>query len=331
MKTILFVFAILSQAAWAIPEKNFLENWHRDVLPHFSTGHQRTFINNQGMKLNFYSFVQSSNKKTIVILPGRTEPALKYAELVYDLKNLGFNFFILDHQGQGASDRLLADTHKGYVKHFNDYAVDFSGWLDEVVVPESQGHERYLIAHSMGGAIGTIYLAYGKDTFKKAVLSAPMFEVNTKPYKENIGRILTSVLVLAQQGSKYAPDRGPYIPEEDTFEKNEVTHSIPRFDAAKAIFTTWPELVLGGPTNRWVNQSLKATKKIDILASKVKIPVLMFQSGLDLIVKLPRQTSFCQKHHDCKLVKFDQAHHELLQETDDIRDPIMKDIKAFLK
>lgn len=331
MKTILFVFAILLQSAFAIPEKNYLENWHRNVLPHFSTGIQRSFTNHQGLKLNFYSFVKAENKKTIVILPGRTEPALKYAELVYDLKDMGFNFFVLDHQGQGGSDRLLKDTHKGYVKLFVDYARDLSGWIDEIVVPESQGHERYMIAHSMGGAIGTMYLAYGKPVFKKVVLSSPMFEVNTKPYKENIGRILTGALVMAQQGAKYAPDRGPYIPESDTFEKNEVTHSEARFDAAKAIFMTWPELVLGGPTNRWVNQSLKATKKIDKLAAKVKIPVLMFQSGLDLIVKLPRQDSFCNKHASCKKIHFAQGHHEILQETDTIRDVAINEIKAFLK
>lgn len=332
MKTwVILFFAFLTQVTHAIPEKNFQENWQTNVAPYFAQAQQRTFINHQGLKLNFYSITSKSNNKTLVILPGRTEPAQKYAELAYDLKDLGFNIYLLDHQGQGASERLLSDSHKGYVKFFIDYARDFSGWLDEVVVPETTGQDRYLIAHSMGGTIATLYLSYGKATFKKAVLSAPMMEINTKPYKENIGRILANVLVLAGQGTKYAPDRGPYIASADTFEKNEVTHSEARFNMAKALFVDSPELALGGPTARWVSQSLKTTKKIDTLASKIQIPVLLFQSGLDLIVQPGRQNSFCQKNTNCRKVSFPNGHHEILQETDDIRNLALNEIKIFLR
>lgn len=332
MKTYLvLLLAIISQVACAIPESGFLENWNNEVLPYFQKGHQRTFVNHLGLKLNYYSFTAKENTKTLVILPGRSEPAIKYAEVVYDFKDLGFNIYLLDHQGQGASERLLKDTNKGHVEFFIDYARDFSGWLDEVVVPETLGQDKFLLAHSMGGTVGTLYLAYGKPLFKKAVLSCPMMEINTKPYKENIGRTLANVLVLAGQGKKYAPGKGPYIPEADTFVRNEVTHSEARFDMAKFLFVTWPELAVGGPTSRWVSQSLKTTKRIDSLGPKIKIPFLMFQSGLDLIVFPDRQNSFCQKSPNCKKINFPNSHHEVLQETDDIRNQAMSEIKNFLK
>jgi hypothetical protein len=60
--------ALFALSAFAVPEKDFAQIWHRDVMPYFATGHQRTFINSQGMKLNFYSFVKAENTKTIVIL-----------------------------------------------------------------------------------------------------------------------------------------------------------------------------------------------------------------------------------------------------------------------
>jgi lysophospholipase len=331
MKMTLLILAILMQTAQAIPELNFVKNWHKDVAPFFAQGNQRSFVNHQGLKLNYYSFCSSKNTKTLVILPGRTEPALKYAELVYDLRNLGFNIYVFDHQGQGSSDRLLKGTDKGHVKIFVDYARDLSGWLDEVVIPETKNQERILISHSMGGAISAIYLAYGKNVFNKAVFSAPMMELDTKPYAETIARLLSGSLVLVGQGTKYAPDRGPYVAENDTFEKNEVTHSQGRFDIAKAIFVTWPEMVVGGPTNRWVNQSLKATKDIETIAPKVTIPILFLQAGKDLIVKLPRQDAFCHKAPNCKLIKYDESMHEILQEKDSIRDLAMTEIKNFLK
>jgi lysophospholipase len=332
MKTYLILFlAIISQAACAIPESDFFQTWNNEVLPFFQKGHQRTFVNHLGVKLNYYSFTSKENTKTLVILPGRSEPTMKYAEVVYDLRDLGYNIYLLDHQGQGASERLLKDTHKGHVEFFVDYARDFSGWLDEVVVPETLGQEKFLLAHSMGATIGTIYLAYGKPLFKKAVLSCPMMEINTKPYKENIGRPLANFLVLAGLGKKYAPGKGPYLPEADTFVKNEVTHSEARFDLAKSLFVIWPGLAIGGPTSRWVSQSLKATKRIDSLGPKMKIPFLMFQSGLDLIVFPNRQDSFCQKTRNCKKILFKNSHHEVLQETDEIRNQAMSEIKNFLK
>ena len=47
-----------------------------------------------------------------MVVNGRTEYAEKYAELFYDLKDLGFSLYIYDHRGQGLSSRLLADRGK---------------------------------------------------------------------------------------------------------------------------------------------------------------------------------------------------------------------------
>lgn len=330
MKFLAILCSVMVQLAFAVPEKNFQESFQNEVSPYFAGAHQRVFINSQGMKLNYLSLVSSKNKKTMVILPGRSEPAIKYAEFIFDLRNEGFNIFILDHQGQGASERLLADSQKGHVRFFSDYKKDLAAWINEVVLPESENHYRVVVAHSMGGAIATLYLAHNSTVFQKAVLSSPMLEVNTKPYSEPVGRILSRVLVAAFMGANYAPDRGPYIAQDDTFEKNEVTHSEARFNMAKAIFVTMPELVVGGPTNRWVNQSLKATKNIDGLAPKISTPILMFQAGMDLIVKPSRQNAFCAKSSNCTMIKFPNAHHEILQETDAMRDEAIEAILKFI-
>lgn len=331
LKTILFVLALLLQLAHAVPERSLTKSGRNQIFSHFSQGHQGTFINPQGMKLNYHSFLRSDNSKTIVILPGRSEPAVKYAEVIFDLKDHGYNIFILDHQGQGSSERLLEDKQKGHVRAFTDYVQDFSNWMDEVVVPVTKDQERFLLAHSMGGGISVHYLAREKQLFKKVILSAPMMELNTKPYSETVARLLSRALVLGFKGASYAPDRGPYVAAADTFEKNEVTHSRIRFEMGKALFVLNPELVVGGPTNKWVNQSLTATKKIDFLATKIKTPILMLQSGLDLIVKNDRQNSFCKKSLNCKKIHFAQAHHEILMESDDVRDVALSAIKSFLK
>jgi lysophospholipase len=331
LKIFILISLFITQSAQAIPEASFELNWQNEVAPYFARGHQRTFHNRQGLKLNYYSFTSHSNLKTLVVLPGRTEPAIKYAELVYDLKDQGYNIYILDHQGQGASDRRLNDLHKGYVKHFSDYVQDFSDWLEEVVIPETINQERFLLAHSMGGTIATLYLAKSNEVFKKAILTSPMMQIDTKPYTEPVGRALTSLLVGVGLGKKYAPGKGPYIHAEDTFEHNEVTHSTMRFNMSKNIFLTWPELILGGPTNRWVNQSLKITKNINSLSDKIRIPLLLLQSGKDLVVKPARQTLFCGAISNCQLIHFTNAYHEIFQESDEIRNKAMRETISFLE
>lgn len=120
--------------------------------------------------------------------------------------------------------------------------------------------ESYVIAHSMGGAITSQYLSKNQESFKKAVLIAPMMKLNTDPYTEIVARYYSKLLVTIGKGSEYAPGYGPYDPNEDLFEANPFTQSLGRFNISKYIFTTWPHLAIGGPTARWVHESLKVTK-----------------------------------------------------------------------
>lgn len=325
----ILIALLFINCAWAIPEQDLSTLWEAEVLPNFQTMPARLLTNSQGMKIRYYSRFHQDNSVNIVILPGRTEPALKYAELIYDLKDVKANLFIMDHQGQGESDRILKDKHKGHVIYFSNYVNDFKQFMNEVVLPKQNNKPLYLIAHSMGATISTKYMAEKSSVFTKAVLNCPMYQVNTEPYSESVARLITSFLVKIGKGQNYAPDRGPYKPDEDIFERSDVTHSRARFNYNKELFTQRPDIALGGPTARWVNQSLLATKTIHLAASKIKTPILMFQSGLDLIVRPARQNAFCE-NANCKLIRFENAHHEILMEEDSIRNEALSHIRLFL-
>ncbi len=324
MKLIPLLALFISTLTFAIPEQGFERNWKEKVLPYFQSMHEEELQNAQGLKIKFFYLTRETNKKTLLIIPGRTEPTVKYAELIYDFKNLGYDIFILDHQGQGESDRLLADSHKGHVIHFDDYVKDLGQFYSRV--KEIKNNQiTHLIAHSMGGAIAVKFMSHSQWAVNKAVLMAPMLKLNTAPYSEFVARLYSTVLVKIKKGDEYAPDRGPYIPEEDVFEGNSYTHSEGRFNITKFIFTNWPHLAVGGPTTRWVNESLKATKKIH--KAPFATPVLLFQAGQDEIVKNERQNAFCRDF--CKLILLPEARHEILMEKDEIRTPVLHQIKSF--
>lgn len=323
MKTLILFSLLISTLAWSVHETDLPVVWENQIHPFFNAMKKGTFKNPQGLTIS-YSYTQSTHDKSLVISPGRTEPAIKYAELIYDLKD-SFNIFIIDHQGQGESSRILNDTNKGHVVKFDHYVQDFSQFIETVVKPNTT-KPLYLIAHSMGGAITTRYMNQHQDTFTKAVLIAPMMEMNTNPYSETIACLYSQFLVLTKKGAEYAPGYGPYKPEDDTFEKNVYTHSPNRFDVTKNISVNDPSSVVAGPTARWVHEALLATKKIDRL--KVTTPVLLFQAGDDHIVKPARQDSFCSTH-TCEKIHIPDAFHEILMEKDVIRDDVLNHIKSF--
>ena len=148
-----------------------------------------------------------------------------------------------------------------------------------------------------------------------------MFEMNTNPYSKIVARYYAKLLVTTGKGAKYAPDYQKMITLKDI-----LTHSKTRFLTSKYIFINYPVLVLGGPIARWVHESHKAAQKIDRLL--VETPVLILQAGLDKVVKLARQESYCKKGI-CEFVNYPEAFHEIRMEKDSIRDEALNEIKLF--
>jgi lysophospholipase len=325
MKSILLILLLLPFNTFAISEETFESIWKKDVLPFYKSLRHQFFQNRQGLRLHFVSYQKVDAQKTIVILPGQSEPAMKYAELLYDLRETNADIFIFDHQGQGESQRLLKDTQKGHVINFNDYVNDLNQYMDEMVIPARKG-PIFLIAHSMGGAVASLYMDRNPGIIEKAVLVAPMLEINTSPYPSKIAYLYSKFLNSIGKGEEYAPGRGPYD-FNSRFETNLLTNSQVRFDAGRYLFSTWPELTIGGPTVRWVYSSLRATKKSDQL--NVSTPVLMLQAGEDKIVKPGRQNKFCAKN-SCSKILFPTAKHEILMERDRIRNEALRQIRLFL-
>lgn len=100
--------------AQAIPEENFGKDWSEKALPFFRSMTTGTLKNGKGLKLKYSTYKNPLNEKSLVIVPGGTGPAIKYAELIYELKDPGLRIFIMDHQGQGESDRVQEDAHEGH-------------------------------------------------------------------------------------------------------------------------------------------------------------------------------------------------------------------------
>lgn len=282
--------------------------------------------------LYWCSLTSASHTKAIVVVNGRIESAWKYQELFYDLYQQGYDIYSFDHRGQGLSDRLIDDKQMGYVDEFDDYLVDLAAMVDHFKLGHYQ--KRYLLAHSMGGAIATRYLeTTPQHSFDAIALSAPMYGINVAWYLRPITMGLSQLLTEVHATPNYAPGHKAYYAK--PFKDSLLTQSAIRYHWFRDLYEKKPELKLGGPSTRWVWQGLMAAKQCIQQTRQIHIPLLLLQAGNDQIVSNTAQEAFFTKlnktNHCSQIIRVAGSKHELLFEQDRYRNQTLDALFNFFK
>lgn len=286
---------------------------------------------------SFYGFVANEQaSRCVVISTGRSESVLKYAEFIYELYKNGFTVFIMDHQGQGLSSRLLSNPHIGFVNTFDDYVEDLNCLLNKVLNPmllkqKQTNLPKILLCHSMGGAIGTLYVQKYPTTFTKLILSAPMLGV-AAPVPEWVTKSIVTVVLklraLFRLPAVYFWGQGDY--QADPFEGNQLTNSEIRYKVFKEMMASYPQNQLGGISFDWLLQALLAMRLARAGAKAIMLPTLVLQAEQEQIVDNTRMKKFADDLPNGKFVIVPNAQHELLFERNEARTLALTNILDFL-
>ncbi|MEW6993524.1 alpha/beta fold hydrolase [Colwelliaceae bacterium MEBiC 14330] len=311
--------------------KQVSQLWQRGVFSSFS--------GISGAKIHYAAILQdNSAAPCLVIVPGRSESYLKYQELSFDLYSQGYHIFIIDHRGQGLSERLLNNGHKGYVASFQDYVDDLAQFIENIVQPHCTA-KPYILAHSMGGAIATRYLQQHSTTIKAAVISSPMlgFNAGIIPHFFVKGLIDGQIKLnrLFNQEPWYFLGQSNYSAID--FSRNKLSHSKNRYQIFSELYQKNQTIQLGGVTGHWLAESLLAQQKIFQNLAKLETPILLLQAGSDSIVCQQAQDDFCQQLHNLKPMScpngqpftISNAYHELFFEIDAYRTPALEQTLAW--
>ncbi|MFC2094049.1 alpha/beta fold hydrolase [Bacteroidota bacterium] len=294
----------------------------------FKPGIDGFFNGEKGISIYYKYFLQNSmdnEKGAIVISNGRRENTLKYKELIYDLYQNGYSVYILDHRGQGFSERIIeTDSRMGHIDDFEYYVSDLKNYYDNFV--KINNHKKiFLLAHSMGATIGTRYIQKFPYDFDSAALSSPMFGLKFPTCK------LIRLLVGDEPG--YVFGKKNYDNETMSFSSNNLTHSKIRFEAMMNMYENYPSTKIGGPSYQWVYQSCITFKKIFKELQKIEIPVLLMLAGKEDVVSSRAQRKYFyglrKLNKDVKCFTVPGAYHELLIENDDFRLPVIATIIDF--
>jgi lysophospholipase len=291
------------------------------------------FRNADGARIR-YSHVPAAStpaKATVVLMPGYSEFAEKYFEVMREFAARGYEVWQMDWRGYGGSDRYLADREKAH-----SLGAEHDTWdLDQfarTVVRRVPGRPFVLVAHSMGGLYAVRYLHDHPGVLTSAVLSAPFLSMPPGGGAGMPDWLARAVVVSAAAtgfADSYAKGSGPW--------RDRIVPKLTHDEVRGALQLGWnrtsPVLRIGGVTYGWVRESLRSFDLIQeqgYLAA-IQTPVLLGSAYGDVLTRPDAQARACVAMGRCRLMTFPGAYHELFMESDAYRSRWMNAIFAFIE
>ncbi|GLX78168.1 lysophospholipase L2 [Thalassotalea insulae] len=320
-------------------EQQLPEKLAQEIARFWQGGLFSSFQTKDNVRINYAAFITDPDAQCLVISPGRVEGYLKYQELIYDLSQHNINIFIIDHRGQGLSQRLLNNPHKGHVEQFDDYTDDLYQFINQIVTISCSKKSRpLLLAHSMGSAIAIRTMQKYPDTIKSALLSSPMIAINSGGLPLWLAKIVIGTgnffNSLFNQQAWYFFGQGDYQARQ--FSDNQLMHSKIRYQTFIELYQKHPQLQLGGVTFNWLQQAIKVNQAIFTDLKQLNTPITILQASADTIVDNQAQNKFCQQLQQidtqlCQQPKvIENAYHELFFEKDSYRNQVMTEVSNWL-
>ena len=257
------------------------------------------------------------DRGTVLLFPGRTEVIEKYGRAAADLARRGYSTAVIDWRGHGLSDRLLPQKMMGHIARFTDYQRDVRAMLAGLDRIGLRG-PHFLLAHSMGGAIGLRALIEGLDV-RAAAMTGPMWGIPTKPTLRPVVWALMAGVMTVGARPRFAPGSGPvnYLAVAP-FEGNVLTGDREMFVYMQTMLRAQPDLCLGGPTLNWAREAFLECRTLRARPSP-PVPMLTFLGSDEAVVDAAAIRQRMARWPGGRLEMVAGAQHEVLMETPTIR------------
>jgi glycerol kinase len=254
-----------------------------------------------GLELFSQNWVPQSAVGAIVIIHGLAEHSGRYAATAKHLAGAGWAVYACDLRGHGLSPDGQRPG-RVHVDKFSDYAQDVDA-LMKLAVERHPGLPRIILGHSMGGLISITYALDHPDALKGAIISSPALGTHPDYQPPLVLRLLVKVL------SRLAPRA--------LFKSNLDTNAISRDPQVVQAYISDP-LVSEKVSARWFNSMMKAIVDANSRAASLRIPMLLMQSGDDILVDpaAPGRWAEAAPNGLVELVVWEGLFHEMLNEPE---------------
>lgn len=283
-----------------------------------------TFTTSDNIKLNYYKVVNKDAKAVIVIVHGYCEFWCKYHEYVWYLWQAGYTVYFLEQRGHGYSEGKLPEHDVVYIDKFDTYVNDLQEFIQNVVKQGGESLPLLLLAHSMGGAVASLYLEKHPETFKAALLSSPMIMMNTGKMTSFKLKLVKLYMILFHKQKSLCPGQHYFNPVSNF--ANSSTLSEVRFNYLFSKRIDDMHYQTAGASLGWVMAAVDVTQQILKDADNIKIPIVLMQAGKDTLVKPEGFDAFMQKVPQARKFVYEDSKHEIFNASEDIRKKYFRDV-----
>jgi lysophospholipase len=284
-----------------------------------------------GMRLRLVRWhPEGESRGTVVVVQGRAEFIEKYFETAGELLARGLTVVAFDWRGQGLSGRELDNSRKGHIDDFDLYERDIDAVLDQALIPFCP-KPWFALGHSMGASVLIRQARAGRSPFERMALVAPLIDIHGLS-APRFFRALAKMLDLAGFGSAFIPGGGETAALTRPFANNNLTSDETRYARNNAVVAAAAHVAIGDPTIGWLDA---AFSMIDEFADpeyprRTLAPILVVAPAGDRVVDTLATERFATRLKAGRLIVLPRGRHELLMETDDVREQFWAAFDAFI-
>lgn len=315
-----------------ISSPDYSQIMDRNVLPWLREREQVSTVSGAGgAPLYTVSWQADHPVGTVAIVHGFTENAYKFSELIWSLLHCRYSVVAYDQRGHGRSWRAegIPDSSITHVDRFSDYIEDLKIVCDTLL--PRMPKPWFVFAHSMGGAVTASFLEQVPDVFSAAVLCAPMIAPNLSGVPAPAAQLICRAGIALGGGKKCPFFMKPYSGHEDF--KTSCATDLNRFAWYDEVKYAREEFRNSVPSYRWIQQSVKVTKKILAPGAPEKItcPVLLFTADQDTSVLPGPQKAFIDRVPRHLHVFVPGSRHEIYRSENAVFFPWWHQVLSFLQ
>ncbi len=232
-------------------------------------------------------------KGALVLVHGLMDHGSRYGDLAERLALRGVAVYAMDLRGHGHSEGIRVG-----VGSFEDYLRDLDVLFAQVRAREA-GKPVFLLGHSMGGAIATLYTISRKPELRGLVLSGAALAIDAPA-----ARVLATRLVAA-----LAPNAGVFELDASQFSRDPAVVQAMRDD---------PLVYTKGAPARTARELIDAVHTLQARMGDIQTPLLVLHGASDHVTPPDGSRALYDRAQstDRRLTLYPGAFHDLLHEPE---------------
>lgn len=279
---------------------------------------------NDGRVLRRFDWTQpvgTAVRGRLLFQTGRADFAEKYFETLAHWHRRGWDVTGFDWRGQGGSRDGIGDD-PDMATMLADLHAFMAAWRAEGAGP------HVAIGHSMGGHLLLRLMADGGAVIDAAVLVAPMLGLNSRPLPPRLAAGIAWVARRIGMGARPIWQPGGVADGRQA----RLTGDAARYADELHWATLFPSYALRPVHWGWLADAYGSIARLERrgVLERIATPTLLIGATRDRLVDASAILAAAARLPAATLVMRDDAAHELLRETDAVRDAVLARIDGFI-